>query len=216
MFKVTIYISIIVATLFMSGCSSTKIKTKWESRKKITNYSQSNNPTEFRYKPVIGTKQSDTKVMIDMGEWAKIWIKNYKNKNKTFVASHSIVTMIREPGFIAGEQIPYGRRQSVYDTYGARSFTFRSSDLIHNNSSQGSNNVSDEEIKNYVNNYEYSKKTKKVPPQKREEITKYNASISKYIKERKEKERKKKSKEIVASNDVIYNNNEEYKKGSLK
>lgn len=183
-------------SMVMVGCASKPaVKTSFERNYKY-DYERDNNPTQFRYQPVIGTKQPDTKTMIDMGQWAKIWIKNYKNQNKTFVASHSIVTMIREPGFIAGEEIPSRRRQTVSDSYGGRTFTFRSSDLMYDNSSMGSDGLSDEQIKEYVNNYESSKKTERLTPQKREEVAKYDREILKYLEEKRlEEEEEKKARE---------------------
>jgi hypothetical protein len=182
MSKKLIYFVAISAGLLFSGCTSTpKVKTKWVQKRSYS-YQNSNNPIKFRYKPVIGTKQEDAKVMIDMGEWAKIWVKNYKNKNETFVATHTIVTKVRDPNFIAGEQIPRSRRDTTYNSYGARSFTFKSQDLIYDNSSHGSKNVSDEQVKEYINSYEYSKKTEKLEPQRREKLNKYNSAIKDYLK----------------------------------
>ena len=222
-----------IAVLMFSGCtSSPKVKTKFQ-RNRVYNYERSNNPTQFRYQPVIGTHQPDTKTMIDMGEWAKIWIKNYRNENKTFVASHSIITMVREPGFISGEDIPRRRRDTVYNTYGGRTFTYRSSDLMYGNSSQGSQGLTDDQIKNYVNDYEYSKKTKKLPPQKREDVLKYDKAIKEYIaktkaeavkKEEMAKQRDAKRAEAEKIRRMSdkgdpkpeYETEEEYKNGSLK
>ena len=224
MFRKSILFVISVTVLFLSGCtSSPKVKTRFH-RNHVYNYERSNNPTQFRYQPVIGTHQPDTKTMIDMGEWAKIWVKNYRNKNKTFVASHSIITMVREPGFISGEDIPRRRRDTVYNTYGGRTFTYRSSDLMYGDSSQGSYGLTDSEIKDYVNNYEYSKKTKRLSPQRKKEILKYDKAIREYIaKARKKKEVKIEPKEIVKKDEdegrdpkPDYMSEEEYKKGSLK
>ncbi|MDD3834752.1 MAG: hypothetical protein PHS42_04680 [Sulfurimonas sp.] len=185
--KFNIIILVIIGGLLLSGCTaSPEVRTKWADAKTQSYYENRNNPKEFRYQPVIGTKQPDTKMMIDMGEWAKIWVKNYKNENQTFVASHSIVTKVREPGFIAGEQIPRSRRDTVSNTYGGRSFSFRSNDLNYDNSSQGSYGVTDSEIKDYMNSFEYSKKTQRMEPQKREDVLKYDKAIKDYIKKAKE------------------------------
>jgi hypothetical protein len=231
--KFILFVSVAAAMFVFSGCTaSPNVKTKFQ-RNYAYNYERSNNPTQFRYQPVIGTHQPDTKTMIDMGEWAKIWVKNYRNENKTFVASHSIITMVREPGFISGEDIPRRRRDTVYNTYGGRTFTYRSSDLMYGNSSQGSQGLTDGEIKNYVNDYEYSKKTKKLPPQKRADVLKYDREIKEYIAKTraaaakkaemaraKEKERAKREKARRAADkgDPMpeYETEEEYKNGSLK
>jgi len=230
--KFIVLVASMTAIMF-SGCtSSPKVKTKFQ-RNHVYNYERSNNPTQFRYKPVIGTHQPDTKTMIDMGEWAKIWVKNYRNENKTFVASHSIITMVREPGFISGEDIPRRRRDTVYNTYGGKTFTYRSSDLIYGNSSQGSQGLSDGQIKNYVNNYEYSKKTKQLPPQKKTDVLKYDKAIKEYIAKTKAEAIKKE--EMIKQRDVkrakaeelrkqtdkgdpkpSYETEEEYTEGSLK
>ncbi|WP_294961543.1 hypothetical protein [Sulfurimonas sp.] len=218
--KKIIYFALITITLTFGGCTtSPKVKTKWVN-KSTKNYERRNNPIEFRFKPVIGTKQSDTKVMIDMGEWAKIWVKNYKNKNKTFVATHSIVTMIREPGFIAGEQIPRSRRDTVSKSYGARSFSFRSQDLTYNNSSLGSDNISDSQIKDYMNSYEYSKKTKRMKPQKKESILKYDKAIKEYMKKAKVDENNNakivKKESVEKEINISYGSEDENINGGLK
>ncbi len=230
-----IYLLLTIAILF-NGCSTTtKVKTKFVQQKQYRhNYDRNNNPTQFRYKPVIGTKQSDTKVMIDMGQWAKIWVKNYKNKNETFVASHSIITKIREPGFISGEDIPRGRRDAVSKTYGSRSFTLRSSDLMYENSGLGNEGVSDAQIKDYVNTYDYSRQTEKVAPQKRKNTLKHDAAIQSYMKKVKKEQQDKKDAIALRSklqreadakkaeedanekSDAQYNSEEEYKNGGLK
>jgi len=190
---------LVVSGILFSGCSTSnvKVKTKFVKEKRY-NYERYNNPEEFRYQPVIGTKQDDTKIMIDMGQWAKIWVKNYKNRNDTYVASHSIVTKIREPGFIAGEEVPRYRRDATYNANGGRSFSFKSKDLIYQNSSMGSRDLSDNQIKEYVNNYQYSKHTKRLPPQKAREVQKKNDAIKAYMKkklEEREKEKQKKEQE---------------------
>jgi len=229
-----IIFTLISLGVIFSGCASTpKVKTRFVKQKQYR-YSDDNNPREFRYRPVIGTKQADTRVMIDMGEWAKIWVKNYRNENKTFVASHSIVTMVREPGFIAGEDVPRGRRDTVSKTYGGRSFTLRSEDLIYDNSSYGNEDVNDEQVKDYMNNFEYSKKTKMVVPQKRANAIKHDKAIEDYMKQVKaeerakkkakeeaekkerEEEKAKKAREKNEKSDAQYDSVEEYKNGSLK
>jgi len=215
------------AVFLLSGCSQVMVKTKFDSnRHHVQHYTQSDNPTEFRYKPVIGTHQPDTKTMIDMGEWAKIWIKNYRNKNQTFVASHSVITMVRAPGFIAGEDVPNRRNQTVSKTYGGRAFTYRSSDLMYEDSSKGNENISNKEIKDYMNSYEYSKKFKKMSPPKQKEHLLIDKGITEYLKKKREKRKEapakivndKNEKTIIAGPDKFpsYMSKNERKNGSLK
>lgn len=211
--KIKILISSIVMLLLFSGCSSRRVVTRFKSE---SNYAQQmhmqNNPNNFRFKPVIGTKQDDTKVMIDMGQFAKIWIKNYHNKNETYVSSHDIITMIKAPGFIAGEDLPRQRRRAVQKTYGARTFSYRSSDLMYQDSSNGNSGVDAKEIKDYMNSYEESKKFKKVPTAKKVAVKKYDTKIKKFLKEH----RKINKTNDSYNENSIYSDPEERKGGSLK
>lgn len=176
---------LVVTSLFISGCS-TKIKTRFSSsnNNKNVRVTKDNNYNHFRYKPVIGTRQDDTKILIDMGQFAKIWIKNYRNKNATFVASHDIITMIREPGFIAGEDLPSSRRVSRSRNNTRKSFSFRSSDILTDrNSSVVDTN---KEVKDYVNNYSKVKQFKKLDKKKQKKLNKFNTTIKKYLDERRD------------------------------
>ena len=170
-------------TLFLlSGCSSVKVRTEIKNRDNGVQYSMQSNKTDtFRYQPIIGTTQDDTKVMIDMGKFAKIWIKNYKNKNKTFVSSHDIVTMIREPGYISGEEIPANRRATDSKTNNGHTFTFRSSDLM-TNTSEPTNELTATQIKAFVNNHQYSVETGKLADGRKVKLNEYDKTISDYIK----------------------------------
>lgn len=195
----------IIATstiVLLSGCSTKKVKTRLYSSSNGAIYErQSRNTTnQFRYQPVIGTMQDDTKVMIDMGKFAKIWVKNYRNKNKTFVSSHHIVTMIREPGYIYGEELPENRIKTIHKTYSGHTFVFRSNDLF--SSSDPTNNMKTQEIKQFINNYHQSKRIGLLKKKKRVNVDKYDKTILDYIKakqsdvEQYKKQIKEKDKEL--------------------
>lgn len=181
-----IFTSILFAIIF-SGCAGKKIKSKIVDveNPKYSQMAATNNPNQFRYKPVINTRQEDTKVMIDMGKFAKIWIKNYRNENKTFVASHDIITMIEAPGFIAGEDIPNSKRRVNKQTYGGSTFSYRSSDIVHNSSIEDYE-LKTSEVKDYVNNYKVAEKFKKLPENKEKEKEKYEKEIEEYLKSKRE------------------------------
>lgn len=181
-----ILINLFIVILF-SGCATKKIKTKVieVENPRVSQMNATNNPNQFRYKPVINTRQEDTKVMIDMGKFAKIWIKNYRNENKTFVASHDIITMIEAPGFIAGEDIPNSKRRVNQNTYGGSGFSYRSSDIMHNSSIE-EYELKTEEVKDYVNNYKVAEKYKKLPESKNKELKKYEEGIEEYLKQKRE------------------------------
>lgn len=174
--------------LMFDGCATKAIKSRInadgdETRAIFMN--QKNKADSFRFQPVIGTRQEDTKVMIDMGKFAKIWIKNYRNKNQTFVASHDIVTMIKAPGFIAGEEIDFEKRDVVKKTYGGNTFSYRSSDIVSQTSADDTN-LKDEQIKEFVNNYQETKKYGKLPDAKSEKLDKYNKAISEFLDDKRE------------------------------
>jgi len=186
--KIRITLFVILIIFIFNGCSSKKVKTSFVkvNNSQSQNFNNTNNYNHFRYKPVIGTRQEDTKVMIDMGKFAKIWVKNYRNINKTFVASHDIITMIKEPGFIAGEEIPSSKRRTVRKTYGGNSFSYRSKDILHNSSTNSSLKTS--QIKNYINHYSESKKYKRIPKSKVKEVKIFDNKIKSFLKKRRRME----------------------------
>lgn len=195
MIKQRIKISTLIATtaLFvLTGCAdrpNVRVLThvaKNKSNEDAYYIPKSDRSNYFRYKPIIGTTQPDTKVMINMGKFAKIWIQSYINKNKTFIASHDIIVMVKAPGYISGLDVPSAMNRAEEKTYGANTFTFRSTDLF-TNSSNPTTNVTDKQIKQFMNNYEREKRTLKLIPAKQKQLNKYNNTVLQYIKDHKEK-----------------------------
>jgi len=189
--KQNIIILSFTTLLMLAGCStSPRVETvmltghgKQQGMYSIPTKDKSN---YFRYKPIIGTTQPDTKVMINMGKFAKIWIQSYINKNKTFIASHDIIVMVKEPGYISGEDVPSAMNRAEEKTYGANTFTFRSTDLFTNSNSP-TNHVTNKQIKQFMNNYEREKRTHRLIPTKRALLNKYNNTVRQYIKDHEEK-----------------------------
>lgn len=175
------FIILTILTIFYTGCSTKSIETKYEKTQNISQYknSRKNHYNEFRFKPIIGTTQEDTKVLIDMGKFAKIWIKNYRNKNKTFVGSHHIITMIKAPGYIAGEDLPDSRVETIRKNYSGHNFAFRSEDLAHNSNTRA--NLSDEEVKEYINNYQQTLQYNTLNNNKQKQLNKYDQAIKDYL-----------------------------------
>jgi len=179
-----------IITLLFSACSVKRIHTTMDNvdnTQRLQRVTRTNNYNHFRYKPVIGTRQDDTKVLIDMGQFAKIWIKNFKNGNNSFTASHDVIIKIREPDFIAGEEVPRHRRRTVKRTYGSHSFSYRSSDLLHNNSSINTQDVKTKDIKKYLNNYAKAKKEKKLDTKKQQQMSEYDKKLKEYLQQRRGK-----------------------------
>lgn len=129
------FLPLSLAVLILGGCSgSPRVETSMlkGNKKSIYTIPTKDKSDYFRYKPIIGTTQPDTKVMINMGKFAKVWIQSYINKNKTFIASHDIIVMVKAPGYISGIDVPSAMNRAEEKTYGANTFTFRSSDLFTN------------------------------------------------------------------------------------
>jgi hypothetical protein len=181
------YIYLVVALVVVfSGCSSKNIKTRFESdsSKKVVQSSKNNNYHKFRYKPIIGTRQDDTKVMVDMGKFAKIWVKSYRNKNRTFVASHDIITMIKAPGFIVGEDLPRSSKETIRRSNSGTTFAYRSSDINHNSSEFRKLTPSD--VKEFSNNYNKAKKYRTLTSEKLKMTKKYNSKLKEFLDEKRD------------------------------
>lgn len=179
------------ALLMLSGCATKAIKSRFNGDNDETRaiyMNQANKADTFRFQPVIGTRQEDTKVMIDMGKFAKIWVKNYRNKNQTFVASHDIITKIKEPGFIAGEEIDFSKRDVVKRTYGGNTFSYRSSDIV-SQTSKDDTELQNGQIKDYVNNYKETQKYGKLPAEKIKTLGKYDKALSEFLDDKREEKK---------------------------
>jgi len=177
-----------VGLFFFTGCAVKKVKTEYVKKSNVLKekFNKTNNYNHFRFKPIIGTRQEDTKVMVDMGKYAKIWIKNYKNNNDYFISSHDIIVQIREPGFISGEDVPSFKRRAVKKTFGSNSFAFRSKDLLTSNSDMNTVDTKTRYIKDYVNNNSKEQKEKKLIETKRNKLNKFDHEIKNFLKNERE------------------------------
>lgn len=103
-------------------------------------------PYYLRFKPIVGSRQNDSKVVVDMGKVLKIWVAPYKSKG-TMISSHDIYTWVQKPGFIVGEDIPNKNAHTgLTNAAGTLPFIFSEGDI---DTSKGlTNNV----LKKYVNN----------------------------------------------------------------
>jgi len=68
-------------------------------------------PYQFRQKPIIGSRNNDARVAVDMGVVLKIWVAPYKDSANVLTSAHDIYAWARQPDFIAGEELP--RKQDV-------------------------------------------------------------------------------------------------------
>jgi len=115
---------ILVGGIFLfNGCSNKKPLPTQIKRKDIHT-----KPYELMIKPIIGTRQDDTKVVMDMGKVMKIWIAPYKNGG-TLVSSHDNYVVARAPDFVVGEAVPKKSWRSMKTPTNPIPFLFRNEDL---------------------------------------------------------------------------------------
>lgn len=91
----TVLISTLVVLGF-NGCASSGNNAQPKDLK-ITKVFK---PYQFKYKPIVGSRQDDSQVLMDQGVVLKAWVNSYKNQYGSLVASHDIYVRVKEPDFI--------------------------------------------------------------------------------------------------------------------
>lgn len=90
---------------FLSGCADKDpklVQPQMTENVKMEFYE----PSKFRLKPIIGSRNNDARTVVDMGTLLKIWVAPYKSRNGVLTASHDIYAWARMPDFIVGEEVP--------------------------------------------------------------------------------------------------------------
>lgn len=64
----------------------------------------------IRYKPIIGSRNQDSRMGVDLGVVLKGWIAPYKTKTQILVAGHDVYFWVEKPDFIAGTAVPKANR----------------------------------------------------------------------------------------------------------
>jgi len=168
--KIILTVSVIVALL--SGCSSKEPEPrKIKPRKDIHT-----KPYELKITPIIGTRQEDAKVIMDMGKIMKVWIAPYKN-NGVFVSSHDNFVVAKKPDFVVGEEIPTKNWGSMHTPTNSIPFIFRDSDL------DNSTKLEKEEIVKFNNNVYKEQNSPDVSKQRIQEASKYDKQIIDFLKD---------------------------------
>lgn len=100
---ITLTASLVALSLF-SGCSSKEPTPNSQASQdgKMDFYE----PSKFRLKPVIGSRNDDARTVVDMGTLLKIWVAPYKGRNGVLTASHDIYAWAKMPDFVVGEEVP--------------------------------------------------------------------------------------------------------------
>jgi len=91
---------------FLSGCASKEVQAKQQIVSQGEGKTAFYEPTKFRLKPVIGSRNNDARTVVDMGTLLKIWVAPYKGRNGVLTSSHDIYAWARMPDFVVGEEVP--------------------------------------------------------------------------------------------------------------
>ena len=135
----------------------------------------------FMIKPIVGSEQDDSKVIVDMGKILKIWIAPYVVRG-TLIAAHSIYTWVQPPRFIAGESVGRGSPTdaSLLTPNGNYPIIYRPDELYNKNPT-----YSNKELKEYVNKkYEVNKHPAKFLKKIDKNNLKYDKLIKEYLEEK--------------------------------
>ncbi len=131
---------------------------------------------KFKYKPIVGSRHSDARVLLDNGVVLKAWINSYKNKHGSLVASHDLYVRVKKPDFVANYAVlPVSKRTSgLFQSSKKVPFMLSSkeidrSDIKTNNS-----------IVEYTNSYE-DKSNKKIVKKRIKESEEFDESIKRYL-----------------------------------
>mgnify|MGYP006995602073 CR=1 FL=1 len=140
----SIYISLSLGAVavLIAGCSSSQpmVDSMYGNRNTIMT-----KPYELKIKPIIGSRQEDSKVVMDMGKIMKIWIAPYKNQG-TLISSHDNYVVAQAPDFVVGENIPQKNWRSMKTPTNPIPFLFRDSDM------DVKKKISEEDIVKFNNN----------------------------------------------------------------
>lgn len=91
---------------FISGCASKEAVPQKQNASQGEGKMAFYEPTKFRLKPIIGSRNEDSRTVVDMGTLLKIWVAPYKGRNGVLTSSHDIYAWARMPDFVVGEEVP--------------------------------------------------------------------------------------------------------------
>lgn len=136
------------------------------------------NPYQFKFKPIVGSRQDDAKVVVNMGKVQKIWVAPYKT-GATMIASHDVYTWVEKPDFVVGEAVPDTRaREGVITPMDTVPFAFKSREFEKN-----SKPMNDMEVRKYVNNvYKTDNDPSLIVKKNDEADDEFDSTISDYLK----------------------------------
>lgn len=171
--NLSLSIALLVA---ISGCSSKKERTVPLVAIEKSLEDQSLKPYRYKYKPIIGSRHSDARVVIDQGVVLKAWINTYKIGKSTLVPSHDLYVRVKETDFIPQYAVPpMFKKRGLLESNNDK-IPFMLSDGEIDRSSHETN----EDIKNYVNSV-YSKDNIKNENKTLERATEFDSTIKDFL-----------------------------------
>lgn len=138
----------------------------------------------FMVKPIVGSEQDDSKVIVDMGKILKVWIAPYVVKG-TLIAAHYTYTWVQPPHFIPGESVGRGSYTdaSLLTPQGNYPIIYRPTELDN-----GNPKFTNEELKEYVNKkYQIDKHPEEGLRKLDYKNNKYDKLIKEYLNSKKDK-----------------------------
>lgn len=134
---------------------------------------------QFGFKPIVGSRQDDSKVVVDMGKIQKIWVAPYKTKG-TMVSAHDIYIWVQKPDFIVGEPLPSPKERSgVITPMDNVPFVFRKKEM-----DDRPDKMTNESVRQYVNSVYRAENDPSLVEKKNEEAdSKFDDTILDYLNE---------------------------------
>ena len=133
-------------------------------------------PYQFKLKPQIGSRQEDSRTVVDMGVVLKISVNSYKNRNDNLIGGHDIYIWGRKPDFIPTTTLP--KRTS----YGMITSNKKLPFYLSNDGLDQADLQKDETIRKYTNELYKMRKEKKLVKEKREKSLVNDKKILDFLK----------------------------------
>ena len=133
-------------------------------------------PYQFKLKPQIGSRQEDSRTIVDMGVVLKISVNTYKNRSGDLIGGHDIYVWGRKPDFIPTTTLP--KRTS----YGMITSNKKLPFYLSNDGLDQADLQKDETIRDYTNELYKMEKEKKLIKEKREKSLKNDKKILDFLK----------------------------------
>lgn len=192
-----ILFTLIIGSLFFGGCSSKNYagqecaEGSWCSKIK-NNFNEPDNEREYfdnkelnsarlPYKPIISSRNSDSRVLMDQGVVLKAWINTYKTSSGSLQAAHDVYIRVKEPDFVVNYEVP----PKIQKNRGLFNQAIGKTPFVYGNDELDRSNIeTNEAIVDYTNSIEENKKEGKQQEQV-EKADKFDDEIKNFLESRK-------------------------------